>query len=48
MDDRLVILVNREYELTYDDKKQIVDWIEKKEEIITTEYWDYLQKHRKY
>ena len=33
MDDRLVILVNREYELTYDDKKQIVDWIEKKEEI---------------
>lgn len=48
MDDRLVILVNRVYELTYDDKKQIVDWIEKKEEIITTEYWDYLQKHRKY
>lgn len=48
LDNRLVILVNREYELTYDDKKQIVDWIEKKEEIITTEYWDYLQKHRKY
>lgn len=48
LDNRLVIWVNRSYELTYNDKKQIVDWVGKEDKTITTEYWDYLQKHRKY
>lgn len=45
---KLAVLVSRTYELIYNDKKQIVNWTEKEDKTITTEYWDYLQKHREY